>query len=277
MKKFALILSIVLNIVLAGSIGVNAKQESEVIEVPVEKIVEVEKEVEPAFVHNKYIIGKYEKRVNGDIAVEFSDYSWAIVNHEKNEYIFQPACMGDWDMQFDSFEDLKMAMATYFEGKIVEVTESEINQTEENEMLNPEKYQVIEKELNKLPTTIKRLLIDNGVEILIQDGILNSEEGKEVYGRYYWNTNMITMDSHDYSIEYALIHEIGHALDNLLDMRTEKIIASYENNEIIYENPHHNSSIQEYIAQGVDEYYKNTLNKNTTMYKELNKILGEYR
>lgn len=41
MKKFALILSIILNIVLAGSIGINAKQEPEVVEIPVEKIVEV--------------------------------------------------------------------------------------------------------------------------------------------------------------------------------------------------------------------------------------------
>ena len=55
MKKFALILSIILNIVLAGSIGIDAKQEPEVVEIPVEKIVEVTVEVENIEQLNKVI------------------------------------------------------------------------------------------------------------------------------------------------------------------------------------------------------------------------------
>ena len=85
MKKFALILSIILNIVLAGSIGIDAKQEPEVVEIPVEKIVEVPVEVEKEvvktvevekgckhrFAHDKNITGEYDVDINGDIIVDF--------------------------------------------------------------------------------------------------------------------------------------------------------------------------------------------------------------
>lgn len=67
------------------------------------------------------IIGTYKKRADGDILVDFSDYSYAIINHETEEYIFQPSCMGDWNIEFESFEDLKMAMSTYFDGVDVEI------------------------------------------------------------------------------------------------------------------------------------------------------------
>lgn len=304
MKKFALILSIVLNIVLAGSIGVNAKHEPEVVEVPVEvekivevpvekvvekvvevpvekvveveKIVEVEKETEHAFVHNKYIIGKYEKGMNGDIVVEFSDYSWAIINHETNEYIFQPACMGDWDMTFKNFEQLKMAMETYFQGAEVTIQEPEqLTQSAESKTLNPDNIYSIEKELAKVPDAVKKLLIENGVEIYIQDGLgENFKEGVFTHGVYYWDTNKIVMNASDNSIEYALIHEIGHALDDILGIDTEKIWESYESQEIEYDNEHYYSEIREYVAEGVQGYYNGTLEKNTTMYNELNNILG---
>ena len=282
MKKFALILSIVLNIVLVGSIGVNAKQEPEIIEVPVEveKIVEkevpVEKEVEHAFVHNKYIIGKYEKQPDDEIIVEFSDYSWAIINHKKNEYVFQPACMGDWDMTFDSYEDLKMAMETYFQDAEVTIQEPEkITQSAESKTLNPDNIYAIEKELAKVPDAIKRLLIENDVEIYIEEGLSESfEEGKTTYGVYFWDENKIVMDANNYSIEYALIHEIGHALDDILGIDNEKIWESYEKKEISYDNDHFYSEFTEYVAQGVHEYYNGTLEKNTLMYEGIHEILG---
>ena len=84
------------------------------------------------------------------------------------------------------------------------------------------------------------------------------------------------MDANNFSIEYALIHEIGHALDDILNLKTENIISSYEKSEIIYDNEHFNSSISEYIAQGIHEYYNNRLNKDTIIYKELNSILSMY-
>ena len=65
----------------------------------------------------------YEERENGKVVVDFSDSSYAIINHKENKYIFQPSEMGDWDMQFDNYEHLKMAMTTYFENKDVKVVE----------------------------------------------------------------------------------------------------------------------------------------------------------
>ena len=65
----------------------------------------------------------YEERENGKVVVDFSDCSYAIINHDKGEYIFQPSEMGDWDMTFDNYEHLKMAMTTYFENKDIKVIE----------------------------------------------------------------------------------------------------------------------------------------------------------
>lgn len=258
--------------------GVDAKEVEKIVEVPVEveKIVEVPVVTKSANEVEK-ITATYEKYVDGSTVVEFSDYSYAIFDDKKNEYIFQPACMGDWDMQFESSEQLKMAMETYFDGKVVEVLDTKTEQSAEDKILNPDGYEVIQKELDKVPTEIKKLLIDNGVEIIINE-IADEKEGFEIYGRYYWDSNLIEMDIHNYSIENALIHEIGHALDDIFNISSsEKIIKSYENKEMNYTNPHHYSEVREYVAQSVEEYYNNTLDKNTLVYEELNNILGGYR
>lgn len=270
MKKIIMVLSIILNIVLAGSISANEKQEL------VETKAQTQKENNHTSTHNKYIIGNYRKTADGDIVVEFSDYSWAIINHETKEYIFQPVCMGDWDMTFDSFEDLKMAMETYYQNAEVTIQEPEIvEQTKESKILNPDNIQAIEKELAKVPTAVKKLLIENGVTIELEKGLIeNYEEGVYTYGVYNWEEKKITMDANDYSIEVALIHEIGHALDDILCIEVEGIWESYENKEIKYENEHFYSEYCEYVAQGIHEYYNGTLEKNTTMYKELDTILG---
>ena len=70
----------------------------------------------------------YEEYVDGKVIVDFSDSSYAIINHEEQEYIFQPVCMGDWDMQFETFEHLKMAMETYFKYSNVSVIETKLDQ-----------------------------------------------------------------------------------------------------------------------------------------------------
>lgn len=292
-KNIALTLSLVANIFLASNIGAGADavQQTKMVEVPVEKVVEkvvevpvevekivevpVEKECDHAFTHGKYIIGNYEVDVDGEIIVEFSDYSYAVINHDKKEYIFQPSCMGDWHMEFETFEELKMAMETYFQGAEVTIQEPEkIEQDAESMELNPDAIASIEKELAKVPTAIKKLLIENGVEIQVQEGYGEShEEGVYTYGSYYWNYNTIVMDASNNSIETALIHEIGHALDDFLDLRTEKIIKSYENKEVHYDYDYFYSCIEEYIAQSIHEYYNGNLEKNTDMYKELDRIL----
>lgn len=150
----------------------------------------------------------------------------------------------------------------------------EYNQSMENAELNPDLDLTIEKELNKIPASVKNLLIENNVEIMINEGLLEGfNKDLFTYGLYYWESNQIVMDSNASSIEYALIHEVGHALDDILHIRTEGIYTSYFSNEIVYQNEHFNSCIEEYVAQGIHEYYNNTLEKNSIMYKELNQIL----
>ena len=158
----------------------------------------------------------------------------------------------------------------------VSVIETRLDQSEENEILNPSGYKIIENELNKIPTMVKELLIENNVELILYEGLIDIEEDKQTYGKYNWDNNIITMDANNFSIEYALIHEVGHALDDILNLKTENIISSYEKSEIIYENDHFNSSIREYVAQGIHEYYNNTLDKDTIIYNELNSILSMY-
>lgn len=304
LKNIALTLSLVANIFLASNIGVgaDAEQQPKIVEVPVEKVVEkivevpvevpvevekivevekvvevpVEKECDHAFAHNKYILGKYEVDLNGKTYVEFSDYSYAVINHNEKEYIFQPSCMGDWYMEFETFEELKMAMETYFQGAEVTIQEPQkVEQDAESMILNPDAIPSIEKELAKVPTAIKKLLIENGVEIYIQEGYgENHQEDVYTYGSYYWSNNAIVMDATNNSIESALIHEIGHALDDFLNLRTEKILESYKNKEVYYDYDYYYSCIEEYIAQSIHEYYNGTLEKNTDMHRELDRILG---
>ena len=304
LKNIALTLSLVANIFLASNIGVgaDAEQQPKIVEVPVEKVVEkivevpvevpvevekivevekvvevpVEKECDHAFAHNKYILGKYEVDLNGKTYVEFSDYSYAVINHNEKEYIFQPSCMGDWYMEFETFEELKMAMETYFQGAEVTIQEPQkVEQDAESMILNPDAIPSIEKELAKVPTAIKKLLIENGVEIYIQEGYgENHQEDVYTYGSYYWSNNAIVMDATNNSIESALIHEIGHALDDFLNLRTEKILESYKNKEVYYDYDYYYSCIEEYIAQSIHKYYNGTLEKNTDMHRELDRILG---
>ena len=306
LKNIALTLSLVANIFLASNIGAgagaDAEQQPKIVEVPVEKVVEkivevpvevpvevekivevekvvevpVEKECDHAFAHNKYILGKYEVDLNGKTYVEFSDYSYAVINHNEKEYIFQPSCMGDWYMEFETFEELKMAMETYFQGAEVTIQEPQkVEQDAESMILNPDAIPSIEKELAKVPTAIKKLLIENGVEIYIQEGYgENHQEGVYTYGSYYWSNNAIVMDATNNSIESALIHEIGHALDDFLNLRTEKILESYKNKEVYYDYDYYYSCIEEYIAQSIHKYYNGTLEKNTDMHRELDRILG---
>lgn len=255
------------------------------VEIPVEKIVEkvVEVPVENRSTkttdthdHSKEITGEYKERLNGDITIEFSDYSWVVINHETKKYIFQPACMGDWDMKFDNYENLKMAMETYFQDAKVNIEKpQDTKQSAENEILNPEKIGIIEQELNKVPAKIKQLLIDNGVEIHLQEDLgENYQEGVYTYGIYNFDTNIITMDATENSIELALIHEIGHALDDIYNLRNDsRVIESYEEKEIDFSNPHFESSVVEYVAECIQQFYNGNLAENTKIFDALNNIL----
>lgn len=52
---------------------------------------------------------------DGDIVVDLSDGSWLVYNIEKNKFAFQPIHMGDWDMEFETLEDMTNAINIYYD------------------------------------------------------------------------------------------------------------------------------------------------------------------
>lgn len=52
---------------------------------------------------------------DGDIVVDLSDGSWLVYNIEKNKFAFQPVHMGDWDMEFNTIEEMRNAITTYYD------------------------------------------------------------------------------------------------------------------------------------------------------------------
>ncbi|WP_252225325.1 MULTISPECIES: hypothetical protein [unclassified Clostridium] len=49
----------------------------------------------------------------GDTIVEYSDYSYTVVNYNDNYFEFVPSCTEDWSLYFESIEDLNNCIATY--------------------------------------------------------------------------------------------------------------------------------------------------------------------
>ena len=45
--------------------------------------------------------------------IEFNDYSYAVINHNKNIYKFIPSELGDWDVKTDNKEDLIKVIKSY--------------------------------------------------------------------------------------------------------------------------------------------------------------------
>ena len=214
----------------------------------------------------------YSKRFDNKINVDFNDGSWAVLDYENNEFIFQPYCMGDWDYKFDNYNHFKKAVQTYIDGKEVIIKNDRV---EENKTLNPDNYSVVEYELNKLPYEIKQLLIDNDVIITYENILESYEEGKYTHGVYYWNDNTILMNSSDYSIEYALIHEIGHALDDILNISENEILnRCYEEKEVYFNNNHFYLDVREYVAQSIHEYFNGTLDEESNTFEEIDNIIN---
>lgn len=60
-------------------------------------------------IQNKWI------QEDGDIVVDLSDGSWLVYNIEKNKFAFQPVHMGDWDMEFNTIEEMRNAITTYYD------------------------------------------------------------------------------------------------------------------------------------------------------------------
>ena len=142
-----------------------------------------------------------------------------------------------------------------------------------NKKLNPSNNPIIERGLVKLPHPIKELLVKHNVTIKLGDILY---EGKA--GVFTTFVNNIVLDYRDDNIEDALLHEIGHALDYILGIhREQKIISSYRRREIRYNSEYYYSTIEEYIAESISEYYNDTLDRQSNMYRELNRILRSVR
>ena len=148
-------------------------------------------------------------------------------------------------------------------------------QAKENIVFNKYNNIQVSKELNKLHYKVKKLLIDNNISIEY-DTIEQIEENRTIHGTYYWNDNKIIINNDNFSIEYALIHEIGHSLDDILDISANEVLQDcYIESEIQFnDNDYFYSDFREYIAESIKLYFNNQLDINTKTYKELNQILN---
>lgn len=70
------------------------------------EVIGIYTDVETATANNFYID-------KGEIAVEFSDSSFALINESKNYYSFTPATLGDWDLEFSNIDQLENCIETY--------------------------------------------------------------------------------------------------------------------------------------------------------------------
>lgn len=151
--------------------------------------------------------------------------------------------------------------------------------------LNPEGYTIVAEQLDKMDKDVLDLLARTGLQIYYSDETIdkyeddiNLADGSIVLGFYNVPNNYIVLRQDNESIEGALIHELGHALDFNLGLRYNKaLMDSYMNQEVSFTNANNSAyyytCIEEYIAESIAEYYNGTLAKDTVIYQELNFIL----
>lgn len=151
-------------------------------------------------------------------------------------------------------------------------TTASIN-TKYNSKLNTYGNAAIETELSKLPKKVKKALVKNRITIEINDNAVR-RLGPTTEGFYSYGDRRIVIKHNEDSIKYALLHEIGHALDHIANISSKKAIKkSYGRYEVPFDNDYFYSSVEEYVAQSIAEYCNGTLPKNTTMYNKLDIIL----
>lgn len=215
------------------------------------------------------LIYRIWNRADDIIVVEFSNGAWLKIDEYNNEYKYYDT--EEIEYNYNDF--------TYFENDIKDifknyelVEESYLNPSKLDEELNPNNYTQVNYELEKLPSKIKQLLIDNN--IFITYGFLEVEDDNIIHGRYLWDDNTVIMNKDDGSICYAFIHEVGHALDDILKLEeNEELIKAYEEKEIYFDNEHFYLDVNEYIAQSIQEYFDGTLDNSTRTYKVINEII----
>jgi hypothetical protein len=226
------------------------------------------------------VCGLVEYQPDGDTIVIYSDNSSILINRRDNLYIMWLPETEDYEYHYATEEELMNAIGEYH-GPVANLTYPE------GSTLNPNGYIEVEQELNKVSDEVLELLERTGIKIYYSDKVIDNHEdnmglaeGRMVLGYYHTIDNYIMMRESKYAIEGALLHELGHAIDNHLGLRyNQTIIDSYMNHEVSFTNANNSdyyySSVAEYIAQSILEYYNDTLDKDTVMYQELDYILGE--
>ena len=236
---------------------------------------------------NEEITGIVESFPDGDTVIEYTDYSSVLYNRRDNLYIMWLPETEDFEHHYNSYEELMTAIEKYHTANNRVVTDI-ININEKNiSALNPKGYSKVAEVLDRIDAEVLSLLARTDLRIYYSNDVIekhedniNLAEDRMVLGYYHNVYNYIVMREDYGSIEGALIHEIGHALDNNLGLRNNQtIIDSYMNHEVTFTNANNSdyyySSVAEYIAQSIAEYYNGTLDKDTVMYQELDYILGK--
>lgn len=240
---------------------------------------------------NVNINAEVEYQIDGDVIVEYSDGSCILYNDEEEEYIMWIPETEDYEHCYNDLEELMNAIEYYHNMHNRVVTDIEYTNDEHRSVLNPQGYFGVAEELEKIEEISGAEFIDlidrTGLEIIYSDEIIEEHEDdmnladdKMVLGYYNRVTNRIVMRQDYRSIDKALIHELGHCIDNQLGLRyNDAIIDSYMNNEVSFTDEsnsgYYYSSIAEYIAESISEYYNRTLDEDTVMYQELDSILGK--
>ena len=236
---------------------------------------------------NVNINAEVEYQPDGDVVIIYSDDSSILYNDEEEEYTMWIPETEDYEHNYDSYEDLMYAIEYYHNMHNRVVTDIEYTNDEHRSVLNPYGFTAVAEELEKIEEISGAEFIDlidrSGLEIYYNDDIIEKEEeqaGFGIAGFYNVPNNIIVMRQDYESIDKALIHELGHCIDSQLGLRyNDTIIDSYMNNEVSFidesNSGYYYSSIAEYIAESISEYYNGTLDEDTVMYQELDSILGK--
>lgn len=240
---------------------------------------------------NVNINAEVEYQPDGDVVIIYSDDSSILYNDEEEEYTMWIPETEDYEHNYDSYEDLMYAIEYYHNMHNRVVTDIVYANDEHRSVLNPYGFTAVAEELEKIEEISGAEFLDlidrTGLEIIYSSAIIEEHEDdinladdRMVLGYYNRATNRIVMRQDYGSIDKALIHELGHCIDKQLGLRyNDTIIDSYMNNEVSFTNEsnsgYYYSSIAEYIAESISEYYNGTLDEDTVMYQELDSILGK--
>lgn len=237
------------------------------------------------------VTGVADYQPDGDVVVIYSDDSCILYNDDEYEYTMWIPETEDYEHNYDSYEDLMYAIERYHSMNNRVVTDIVYANDDNISALNPYGFTVVAEELDKIEeisgAEILDLLARTELEIIYDSSIIETEEDRVglsddrmIFGFYDYYYNDIVMRQDSMSIQSALLHEIGHALDYHLGLAyNEVIIDSYIEGEVEFTNADNSdyfySSLVEYIAESIAEYYNGTLDEDTVMYQELDYILGE--